>query len=202
MAQVQVVRAYEGPECPRCRMRLTSDWIRTGMVVCPDCNRTFEATAFTPPQRRMRVVEVMATVDGSNACANHARNAAVTSCQRCGLFICSLCDMNVGSGSYCPTCFERLRSGNELKGTATRYRDHATMARNSMLAGIFFTFAGIGFVFGVLALFYARKGLRQLRSEGRSTFGLRMVSIFAMLEVLAGIAFWVLVVVAISGGLD
>lgn len=200
MAQPQVVRSYEGPECPRCRMRLTSDWIRTGIVMCPDCGRAFEATAFHPPTRRLRVVEVVATVDGSNACANHARNAAVTTCQRCGLFICSLCDMNVGSGSYCPSCFERLRSGNELKGTGTRYRDYATMARNTMLAGLFFMF--FGFLFGPLALYYARKGLTQLQTEGRSTIGLRIVSIFAILELLAGLAMIVFVIMGIAGAFD
>jgi ribosomal protein L37AE/L43A len=181
-------------------MRLTSDWIRSGIVMCPDCGRTFEATAFTPLTRRLRVVEVMATVDGANACANHARNAAVTTCQRCGLFICSLCDMNVGSGSYCPSCFERLRSGNELKGTSTRYRDYATMARNTMLAGIFFSF--FGFLFGPLSLYYARKGLKQLQSEGRSTLGLRVVSIFAILELLAGVGFIVFVIMGIAGAWD
>jgi ribosomal protein L37AE/L43A len=181
-------------------MKLTSDWIRTGMVMCPDCGRTFEATAFTPPTRRLRVVEVVATVDGSNACANHARNAAVTSCQRCGLFICSLCDMNVGSGSYCPSCFERLRAGNELKGTGTRYRDYATMARNTMLAGLFFLF--FGFLFGPLSLYYARKGLKQLQTEGRSTFGLRVVSIFATLELLAGFGFILFIILGIAGVWD
>ncbi|MBV9494916.1 MAG: hypothetical protein JOZ54_11770, partial [Acidobacteria bacterium] len=121
-AQIQVARTYDGPECPRCHARLTADWVRSGIIQCPDCSRDFEATAFHPPQRRAKIVEVMAVVDGANACANHARNAAVTTCQRCGLFICSLCDMNVGTGSYCPSCFDRLRASNELRGSSARYR--------------------------------------------------------------------------------
>src|ERR1700736_5909655 len=89
---------YEGPQCPRCGNLLADVSRHTGTIVCPTCSRNFEATAFNPPQRKMRVVEVAQSgPEGANACANHARNTAVTTCQRCGLFICSLCEMNLGS---------------------------------------------------------------------------------------------------------
>ena len=44
------VQSYEGPSCPRCHARLTADWIQSGTVICPDCNKPFEATAFRPPR--------------------------------------------------------------------------------------------------------------------------------------------------------
>ncbi|MGH9422360.1 MAG: hypothetical protein ACRD3J_20455, partial [Thermoanaerobaculia bacterium] len=101
-----IARDYEGPTCPRCHARLTSDWLRSGTIICPDCNKPFEATAFRAPQRQIEVVSVAAalTPEGANACANHARNAAVTSCGRCGLLICALCNMDVGTGPFCPSC--------------------------------------------------------------------------------------------------
>ena len=131
------MKSYEGPSCPRCHARLTADWIQSGTIICPDCRKPFEATAFRPPQRRLEVVSVAAslTPEGANACANHAHNAAVTNCVRCGLFICALCNMDVGTGPHCPSCFDRLQADDALSPAATRYRDYASMARIAMIAG-------------------------------------------------------------------
>lgn len=193
-------QAYEGPSCPRCHARLTADWIQSGSIICPDCNKPFEATAFRPPQRRLEVVSVAAalTPEGANACANHERNAAVTNCVRCGLFICALCNMDVGTGPHCPSCFDRLRADDALAPAATRYRDYASMARVAMIAGLFFSFMFLGFLFGGVSLFYARKAFKQLREEGRSKIGLIIVIIFAILEIVGSIAWIALLIVGLS----
>lgn len=186
-----IVLSYTGPQCPRCAVALTTDWIRTGAITCPFCGRGFEATAFTPPQRTHHVATTdVVTVgpEGANACANHARNAATASCQRCGLFICALCDMNVGTGSYCPSCFERVRSEGTLQAAARRYRDYAMMARTSAIVGLLFSFMFLGLPFGAVAFYYAIKARKQRREEGRSLGGVTFVMIFAVLEMLAGIA--------------
>ncbi len=190
---------YEGPTCPRCGARLMADWIRTGIVRCPDCNGDFEATAFKPPSRQVHVEHVLATGPiEANACANHAKNAAVTACQRCGLLICALCDMNVGTGSYCPACFDRLRSENALQGATTRYRDYASMARISVIAGFLLLF--LGAPFGAASLYYASKGFKQLRAEGRSIVGLVIVVVFAVFEILGGLAMILLLIYGLTKG--
>jgi uncharacterized paraquat-inducible protein A len=182
------IQSYEGPSCPRCGARLTADWIHTGIVRCPDCDRDFEAMAFKPPTRSLLVEHVAATGPiEANACANHAKNAAVTACQRCGLLICALCDMDVGTGPYCPSCFDRLRSEDALQPATTRYRDYALMARVAMVAGIFFSFMFLGIPFASVSLFYARKGFKQLGAEGRSITGLVIVVILSILEILGGL---------------
>jgi uncharacterized paraquat-inducible protein A len=194
------VKSYEGPSCPRCHARLTTDWIHSGTVICPDCNKPFEATAFRPPQRRLEVVSVAAalTPEGANACANHARNAAVTNCVRCGLFICALCNMDVGTGPHCPSCFDRLRADDALSPAATRYRDYASMARIAMIAGLFFSFMFLGIPFAAVSLFYARKGFKQLRDEGRSKIGLMIIIIVAFLELIAGVVLIAVMIVALA----
>ena len=127
---------YEGPECPRCAILFGDDLRSSGTIICPNCGLTFEASAFNPPQRKLQVVEVAQSgPEGANACANHERNTAVTSCQRCGLYICSLCDMNVGTGSYCPSCFDRVRTEGSLSPATTRFKDYASMARTSAIVG-------------------------------------------------------------------
>src|SRR2546423_4630031 len=159
-----VLRPYDGPSCPRCDAKLMADWIRSGIVRCPDCNHDFEATAFTPPAPKLKVAEV-ATIgpDGASACANHARNVATTSCTRCGLYICSLCDMNVGSGSYCPSCFDRVRTEGSLAAATTRFRDFGSMARVAAIAGFLFMFMFLGLPFGLLTIYYANKGIKQAK---------------------------------------
>jgi hypothetical protein len=184
-----IVPSYTGPQCPRCSVSLTSDWIRSGTITCPFCNGAFEATVFNPaPRKQVATTEVVTVCpEGANACANHARNAATASCQRCGLFICGLCDMNVGSGSYCPSCFERVRAEGTLHAAARRYRDFATMARSFAIAGIFFSFMFIGLPFGAVAVFYSIKARKQRRNVGRSTTGMTMIMILGILEVLGGL---------------
>jgi ribosomal protein L37AE/L43A len=186
-----IVPSYTGPQCPRCGVALTSDWIRSGVITCPFCNRAFDATAFSPPPRKQVVTTEVVTVgpEGANACANHARNAATASCQRCGLFICGLCDMNVGSGSYCPSCFERVRSEGTLHTAARRYRDFATMARSFAIAGILLSLMFLGLPFGAAAMYYGVKARRQRRQEGRSTAGMTVAIIVGLLEALGGIAY-------------
>jgi hypothetical protein len=189
---MSLVAAYSAPQCPRCAVTLTADWIYTGIITCPYCSRRFEATAFTPPQRKEIVTTEVIAVgpDGANACANHARNAASTSCQRCGLFICALCDINVGTGSYCPACFERVRTEGSLQPMARRYRDYATIARSAAIGGILVSFMFLGVPCGAVAAFFAVKARKQRRKEGRSTFGVTCTLIVGILEILAGVV-WI-----------
>lgn len=185
--------AYSGPQCPRCGATLGDNLLRTGHHLCPFCLGGFEATAFDAPQRAVARPElVVAGPEEASACANHARNAAVTSCARCGLFICALCEMNVGGASYCPSCFDRMRTDGSLKA-ATRYRDFALIARLSALCGLLFVWV-IGMPLGALAIYYAVKGRKQRLEEGRSGAGMVITMGFGAIAFLIqfGIIVWVL----------
>ena len=157
---------YSGPQCPSCLAPLDARTLRAGEIECKYCLTEFEATPFQPRERRHEAVRVVSeTPDGvAAACANHARNAAVTSCSRCGLFICALCDMNVGEGSFCPACF-----GRSQDQTTARYRDYATM---SISAAVFSLLCSFGFLpLGGLAVWWGIKGIRQRRTEGEGIAG-------------------------------
>src|SRR5205085_11673465 len=201
--QREIIRPYEGPCCPRCDAKLMTDWIRTGIVRCPDCNRDFEATAFNPSAPKLKIAEV-ATIGpaGANACANHARNVATTSCTRCGLFICALCDMNVGSGSYCPSCFDRVRAEGALP-VASKMRDYSSLARVTAVAGVFFAFMFLGPLFGVLVLHYQSKGRKEMRARGENpwTGGAVVVLVLAILLIVGGTAYDIVGILSLAGKL-
>jgi hypothetical protein len=191
-------RPYTGPQCPYCA-NPAGDWIHEGMVTCPRCDNYFESFVFTPPEPRLHVVPVIAATGpaGANACANHPGNTAVTSCQRCGLFICALCDMNLGTGSYCPACFDRVRAEDQLAPAKTRYRDHAGLARVTVIVAFFMW--PLAVLFGALGIYYARKGIAQRREAGDSVVGMYIVMLVAILELLGGLLLIGVMIAGIAG---
>src|SRR5262245_34079479 len=83
---------YQGAGCPHCRAPLDLDAVVAGAQVCITCLRPFEAVRFQPRPRRERVAEVGGGgPEEAASCAAHRRNAAVASCERCGIFMCTLC---------------------------------------------------------------------------------------------------------------
>lgn len=181
---------YSGPQCPRCGVTLAEDVIRTGTITCLTCTREFTATAFQPPRRTPRLAQAVvgAGPEGANACATHPGNAAVTSCGRCGLFICSLCEMNVGSGAFCPACFDRVRAEGTLPDVTTHHRDYASLARLAIAGGIVIWF--LAPLFGGLSLYFTGKAFKQRREEGRSRFGVVVAGLIALVQVAGSLLFF------------
>jgi hypothetical protein len=191
-------RPYAGPQCPYCA-NPAGDWLHDGLVTCPRCDNYFESFVFTPPEQRLHVVPVIATTgpEGANVCANHPGNTAVTSCQRCGLFICALCDMNLGTGSYCPACFDRVRAEDQLAPAKTRYRDYAGLARVMVVAGFLIWFLSV--LFGPLGIYYASKGIKQRREAGDSVVGMYILMLIAIFELLGGLMLIGVMIAGITG---
>jgi hypothetical protein len=191
---------YAGPQCPSCNAPLEAETLRAGVMTCTYCRTDFEATPFHPRDRRHEAVQVVTeTPDGAAAaCANHARNAAVTSCSRCGLFICALCDMNVGEGSFCPSCFDRSRDQAAVTGSNTRYRDYATMSISaavvSLLCSTFFL------PVGAFAVYWGIKGIRQRRAEGTTIAGPLIAMIVGGLQTIGLLVLLTMLIVSLLTG--
>ncbi|MGZ5443183.1 MAG: DUF4190 domain-containing protein [Thermoanaerobaculia bacterium] len=186
---------YAGPQCPSCNAPLEAETLRAGVMQCPHCRTEFEARPFQPRERRHEAVQVVtATPDGAAAaCANHNRNAAVTSCSRCGLFICTLCDMNVGEGSFCPACFDRSRDQSAVAGSATRYRDYATMA---ISAAVFSLVCSVVMLpLGAFAVVWGVKGIRQRRAAGAGIAGPVIAIIVGGLQTIGLLVFFTMLII-------
>jgi hypothetical protein len=179
--------SYTGPACPRCNHPLDLRTITEGEDICPSCQGFFEAHVFRPPQRVARVVQLAAAgPEGASACANHLRNAATTSCDRCGVFICGLCELEVRGVRYCPSCFDRLSENATLDVTQARQRDYVTLALITAFLGLVPII-----VLSVLSIVYAIRALNtpELRDGRIATI------IAALLVAVAGLAggvmFWI-----------
>lgn len=160
MATAHVI-SYRGPACPHCNMPLALESITPGEDICPYCQRFFTAAVFHAPQRVTHVLQLAQTgPESAGSCANHPRNAAVTNCGRCGLLICSLCELAVNNETYCPACFDRLTQDGGAETVQTRFRDWRTLSFAMALTGLALSALVLGIPVGVLSIYYAIRGFR------------------------------------------
>lgn len=193
----QSVRAYEGITCPYCKGPLEHETLVSGTVICPHCGSDFEAVRFDPPQRKVRVLELAAAgPEGGHPCANHPGNVAVTNCDRCGAFICGLCQIDADKMRLCPPCFDRLSSEGALESARLTFRDFGGLASTSAVAGcILYIFA---LAFGPLTIYYGIKGLRQKKQMGEreGIAGIWVAMAIGLIETILGVAMIGMIVTA------
>jgi hypothetical protein len=122
----------------------------------------------------------LSVAEGATTCANHPANLAETGCERCGVFMCSLCRIDIDGLVLCPTCFDRLSSEGALPSTQTRLRDYGRQASVYALGGILLWFFAV--VLGPLAVYFGARSLGQIRAQNASDGRLR-----AWLSITAGV---------------
>lgn len=197
MAENKKRSTYKGPACPHCNMVLTSERVYSGSQTCSKCGGAFEAAVFQPATRKVSVELLAAAgVSGGSPCAVHSGNAAVANCERCGCFMCSLCNINADGAKYCAGCFERLNAEGALSTSNNRLTNYEGIAKASAVAGCFFYPAIFS---GPLAIVYGIKALKQKKEMGDSQ---GQVMIFlSMILGLITFGIMILAIVAIVGGL-
>jgi hypothetical protein len=179
------LQAYRGPVCPRCNGPLDLESLRDGEDICPNCSGFFELRVFHPPKRVAHVAAVDTGVDTATPCANHPRNSAVANCQRCGVFICSLCELEIGGGRYCPACFDRLSQEGTLPAALLRFRDYASLAMSTAVLGLIGFFA-LGIPLGILSLYYSVRAFRDPNTERSSRGTIVLAILFALVDIPLG----------------
>jgi len=108
--------------CPACAGDIAADEANTEWQTCPYCNKRLLMRVW--PVARQSSNAVTALSDQAT-CFFHSDKAFQACCQRCGRFLCALCDLQLGAEHVCPTCFERGRvdAGAEAGSAEWRYRD-------------------------------------------------------------------------------
>jgi hypothetical protein len=103
--------------------------------------------------------------------------------------------MNVGEGSYCPSCFDRAREEN-TGAAGTRYRDYATMAISAAVFGLLCSMLP----FGAFAIYWGVKGVWQRRAEGTGIAGPVIAMILGALQTIAMLVFLTLMIIGMVTG--
>jgi hypothetical protein len=105
--------------CPLCSNHMPAD---SRWQSCPYCQKWLQIRVW--PIVRQDAKAVTALSDQAT-CFFHPDKTFQACCQRCGRFVCGLCDLQLGSEHVCPICFERGRadSGTGAGNAEWRYRD-------------------------------------------------------------------------------
>jgi hypothetical protein len=104
--------------CPNCSGEVALD--ETGSQTCPYCDKQLQIRVW--PIVRQNTSAATALSDQAT-CFFHPDKVFQACCQRCGRFVCALCDLQLGAEHVCPACFERGRAGSEAGKAEWRYRD-------------------------------------------------------------------------------
>ena len=108
--------------CPNCEGEIPQAETNIDWQTCPYCEKRLLVRSW--PILRQNHNALAAFADQAT-CFFHPDKAFQACCQRCGRFVCALCDLQLGAEHVCPTCFERGRGtlGTEASKAEWRSRD-------------------------------------------------------------------------------
>ncbi len=96
--------------CPKCQLALDPASAASGAeVACAACRSGLTVRlfpAFTNPPAGVSTASGEHAVDGEAACFFHPEKRAAIACDRCGRFLCALCDVPFGGRHLCPLCLD------------------------------------------------------------------------------------------------
>jgi hypothetical protein len=105
--------------CPNCVGDLTPAQTPTGWQNCPYCQRRLQIRVWPVARQSASAASAMPE---QATCFFHPEKAFQACCQRCGRFVCALCDLQLGVEHVCPACFERGRAETGLSDGKGEWR--------------------------------------------------------------------------------
>jgi uncharacterized paraquat-inducible protein A len=105
---MSVLAPHSTLACPRCRTALLAGDFSPGHdTECPQCRGVLRAAvfpAFSGAAAGAAPDRAAAAAEGEAVCFFHPENRAERTCDRCGRFLCQVCDLPVGARRLCPAC--------------------------------------------------------------------------------------------------
>lgn len=111
--------ATETIACPGCNGQVVPIETETGWQTCPYCQKRMQFRLWPAIHHNSSAVAAM---PDQATCFFHPEKAFQACCQRCGRFVCALCDLQLGAEHVCPTCFERGRAASGPDGSKAEWR--------------------------------------------------------------------------------
>jgi hypothetical protein len=108
--------------CPGCGGDILPRDGSTDWQGCPYCGKRMQARVWPVVLQKNSAAPALSD---QATCFFHPDKAFQACCQRCGRFVCALCDLQLGAEHVCPACFDRGRAltGPEGSTAEWRYRD-------------------------------------------------------------------------------
>lgn len=105
------------PRCPKCQKPLPAGAHELeALAACPHCARALTVAVFSgyqrPVARGASAVPATAGLDAS--CFFHAGRKAAAACDRCGRFLCAVCDLELEGRHWCAACLEAGRAAGTI----------------------------------------------------------------------------------------
>lgn len=150
--------------CPKCASPLSDEALAPGSegalasevrLTCPGCDSSVEALVF-PAFRQAATAGLPAEAvrsDEESSCFFHPASRAMTACDRCGRFLCALCDILLGDRHVCPACLKLGPQKGKLEGIEKSRMMHGQTAL--WIAVLPILFWPMTIITGPLALFLA-----------------------------------------------
>src|SRR5262245_52391916 len=104
--------------CSRCEYALPQDIYNTeAMASCPGCASAIQLFAFPAILKPLEAGTTgdLVMIEGEASCFYHPEKKAVVTCNYCGRFLCSLCDVEFAGQHLCPPCIESGKKKKKLK---------------------------------------------------------------------------------------
>jgi hypothetical protein len=184
--------------CPNCAAPLPASlWNAPDFASCPGCGRLARALVFPALVLPLPAGGAGEKIQeaGEAACFFHPEKRAAAPCDRCGRFLCSLCDLEMNGEHLCPSCFESGQRKGKIKNLENRCFRHDRLAFALAVwpvASVFF--ASFTILTAPAAVYTAIRHWNSPRGPRRSGRGYLIAALLAAtIEILV----WVFVIASI-----
>jgi len=138
-------------KCPHCRAVPPWPSLQDAQVQCVSCRKVLYINIFPALLKTLRKGQLAETavVAEDARCYFHDEHVAVQACGQCGVFMCSLCDLEVDNRHLCPRCF------NQDEDLHNAYIGKAVLYDSMLLRAIPISYLVSGLFCNILVLIFA-----------------------------------------------